>query len=284
MSIPLPQQQLSERHFRSIADVIEARVGIQLPASKRTMVEGRLRKRVRALSLETLDDYGRHLFDEGRLAEEFVHLVDCVTTNKTDFFREPAHFDLLRDTLVPHLCKLPAHRKDRPLLKMWSAASSSGAEAYTLAMVLQDMIAEGHRFDFAILGTDISTEVLRIAADGIYSEDMLAAIPAAYRHRYVMMARDRIRQIGRIVPELRRHVHFRHLNLMDQRYPFDRDVDVIFCRNVLIYFDKPTQRAVLGRLVGHLRPGGYLVVGHSESMSVAGVPDLTQVTSTVFRR
>lgn len=284
MFIPLPQQQLSEHHFRSIAEVIEARVGIQLPASKRTMVEGRLRKRVRALQLDTLDDYGRHLFDEGRLPEEFVHLVDCVTTNKTDFFREPAHFDLLRDTLVPRLCQLAAHRNDRPLLKVWSAAASSGAEAYTLGMVLQDMVAEGHRFDFAILGTDISTEVLRIAVDGIYSEEMLAVVPPALRRRYVMASRDPARQVGRIVPELRRHVRFRHLNLMDLRYSVDRDVDVIFCRNVLIYFDRPTQRAVLGRLASHLRPGGYIVVGHSESMSVAGVPGLAQVTSTVFRR
>ena len=284
MFIPLPQQQLSEHHFRSIAEVIEARVGIQLPASKRTMVEGRLRKRVRALHLDTLDDYGRHLFDEGRLAEEFVHLVDCVTTNKTDFFREPAHFDLLRDTLVPRLCKLAAHRGERPLLKLWSAASSTGAEAYTLAMVLQDMVAEGRRFDYAILGTDISTEVLKIAADGIYGEEMLAAVPAEIRRRYVMAARDPSRQVGRIVPELRRHVQFRHLNLMDHRYPVDRDVDVIFCRNVLIYFDRPTQRAVLERLATHLRPGGYIIVGHSESMSVAGVSGLTQVTSTVFRR
>jgi chemotaxis protein methyltransferase CheR/two-component system chemotaxis response regulator CheB len=286
LSLPLPQQQqqLSERHFRSIAEVIEARVGIQLPASKRTMVEGRLRKRVRALQLDSLDDYGRHLFDEGRLSEEFVHLVDCVTTNKTDFFREPAHFDILRETLVPRLLALPAHRGERPFLKLWSAAASTGAEAYTLAMVLQEMVAAGHRFDYAILGTDVSTEVLRAAADGIYSDEMLAAVPAPLRRRYVMAARDPGRPIGRIVPELRRRAHFRHLNLMDERYAIDRDVDVIVCRNVLIYFYRPTQRAVLGRLAGHLRPGGYLAVGHSESMSVTGVPGLTQVTSTVFRR
>ncbi|TNC05791.1 chemotaxis protein CheR [Methylobacterium terricola] len=282
--MPLASQQLSERHFRSIAEVIETRVGIQLPSTKRTMVEGRLRKRVRALRLDSLEAYARHLFDEGRLSEEFVHLVDCVTTNKTDFFREPAHFDLLRETLVPRLCALPAHRGERPLLKIWSAAASTGAEAYTLAMVLQDMIGAGCRFEYAILGTDVSTEVLRVAAAGIYAEEMLAEVPAPLRRRYVMAARDPARQIGRIVPELRRRVRFSHLNLMEERYPIDRDVDVVFCRNVLIYFDRPTQRAVLGRLAGHLRPGGYLAVGHSESMSVAGVPGLTQVTSTVFRR
>ncbi|SFK66500.1 CheR family methyltransferase [Methylorubrum salsuginis] len=284
MSSGLLTDQLSERHFRSIAEVIETRVGIQLPVTKRTMLEGRLRKRVRALRLDSLDDYGRHLFDQGRLAEEFVHLVDCVTTNKTDFFREPAHFDLMRQTLVPRLRALSGHRGERPLLKVWSAAASTGAEAYTLAMVLQDLINEGGRFEYAILGTDVSTEVLRVAAAGIYSDDMLDAVPAATRRRYVMAARDPARQQGRIVPELRRRVRFQHLNLMDERYAIDRDVDILFCRNVLIYFDRPTQRAVLERLAGHLRPGGYLIVGHSESMSVAGLQGLTQVTSTVFRR
>lgn len=279
--MPLDQERLSDRHFRSIAEVIESRVGIQLPPAKRTMLEGRLRKRVRALRLESLDAYGRHLFEGGRLGQEFVHLVDCVTTNKTDFFREPAHFDILRDELVPRLC---AGAGSRPLLKLWSAAASTGAEAYTLAMVLQDMIEAGRRFGYAVLGTDVSTEVLRVAADGIYANDMLAAVPAEFARRYVMTARDPARSEGRIVPELRRRVRFQHLNLMDERYPVERDIDVVFCRNVLIYFNKPTQRAVLERLAGHLRPGGYLVVGHSESMAMTGVRGLSQTTSTVFRR
>ncbi len=278
MDIDVPH--LSDRHFRSIVDLIQGRVGIQLPPSKRTMLEGRLRKRMRALDLETLEAYGRHLFDDGHLAEEYVHLVDCVTTNKTDFFREPAHFDILRQEIVPHL----THSGGRPLLKIWSAAASTGAEAYTLAMVLQDMIAAGHDFTYTILGTDISTEVVRVAQTAIYPDDMLAAVPAHLRRRYVMAARDPARRQGRIVPELRSRVRFQHLNLMDAHYGIDSDVHVIFCRNVLIYFDKPTQKTVVAHLAAHLRPGGYLVVGHSESMAGAGVAGLTQVTSTVFRK
>lgn len=272
--------QLSDRHFRSVVELIQSRVGIQLPPAKRTMLEGRLRKRMRALDLDSLDAYGRHLFEEGHLAEEYVHLVDCVTTNKTDFFREPAHFDLLRNEIVPQLVAA----RGRPLLKIWSAAASTGAEAYTLAMVLQDMIAAGAGFSYAILGTDISTEVLRVAAEGIYADEMLAAVPAHLRRRYVMRARDPARKEGRIVPELRARTRFQRLNLMDAQYPVDSDVDVIFCRNVLIYFDKPTQKAVLERLASHLRPGGFLVVGHSESMAGTGVQGLSQVSSTVFRR
>jgi chemotaxis protein methyltransferase CheR len=272
--------QLKDRHFQTVADLIQARIGIQIPETKRTMVEGRLRKRMRALDLDSLEAYGSHLFDEGHLAEEFVHIIDCITTNKTDFFREPAHFEHLRDDLVPLLCR---QRGGSPHLKFWSAAASTGAEAYTLAMVLQAMIAAGHGFSYAIFGTDISTEVLRVATEAIYPEEMLAQIPPAFR-RYVMVSRDRERKLGRIVPELRSRVHFQRLNLMDVYYAVDQDVDVIFCRNVLIYFDKDTQKAVLGRLALHLRPGGFLIVGHSESMAGTGVPGLQQVSSTIFRR
>ncbi|MCJ2126576.1 CheR family methyltransferase [Methylobacterium sp. J-077] len=273
--------QLSDRHFESVADLIQDRVGIQIPAAKRTMVEGRLRKRMRALDIESLSAYGRHVFDEGNLERELVHIIDCVTTNKTDFFREPAHFDQLRDELVPMLRRTGA---TQGRLKLWSAAASTGAEAYTLAMVLHDMAMAGQALDYAILGTDVSTEVLRVAADGIYPDDVLQAVPSHFRRRYVMHARDPGLKVGRIVPELRARVHFKHLNLMNAQYPVDHDIDVIFCRNVLIYFDKDTQRAVLSRLATHLQPGGFLVVGHSESMAGAGVPGLVQVSSTIFAR
>ncbi|WP_375457420.1 CheR family methyltransferase [uncultured Methylobacterium sp.] len=281
-AVDILADRLADRHFRSIVDLIERQVGIQLPAAKRTMVEGRLRKRVRALDLDGLEAYGRHLFDEGRLDAEYTHLVDCVTTNKTDFFREPAHFEFLRDVAVP---KLATQAGTGPLqLKVWSAAASIGAEAYTLAIVLDDMIRRGHRLSFSILGTDISTEVLGRAGDGIYSHEMLAPIPPDLRRRYVMEALDSARREGRIVPELRRRVQFRHLNLMDEHYDVDRDVDIVLCRNVLIYFDKSTQKAVIEHLARHLRPGGYLIVGHSESMAGAGAIGLNQVSSSVFRK
>lgn len=169
-------------------------------------------------------------------------------------------------------------------LKAWSAASSIGAEAYTMAMVLDDMARRGDRFSFSILGTDISTEVLTAAASGIYSHEMLAPIPPDFRRRYVMDARDAVRAEGRIVPELRRQISFQRLNLMDEQYAVDSDVDVIFCRNVLIYFDKPTQKAVIARLARHLRPGGYLIVGHSESMAGAGATGLAHVSSSIFQK
>ena len=278
---PDTYDHLADKHFAAISKVIETRVGIKLPQTKRTMVEGRLRKRVRALGLSGLQAYGAHLFERGGLDDELIHLIDCVTTNKTDFFREPSHFEFLRDVAVPQITQRQGGRP--PQLKIWSAASSTGAEAYTAAMVLQDMVAAGKVARFSILGTDVSTEVLKDARSAIYSRAFVAPVPAAMQQRYLMRSKNPGEDVVRVAPELRRCVHFERLNLMDESYPFDRDVDVIFCRNVLIYFDRPTQAAVLSRLASHLRPGGYLMLGHSESMAGSGVDQLRAVVPTVYQ-
>jgi chemotaxis protein methyltransferase CheR len=274
---------LSARDFKRIADLIGDEVGIKLPPTKRLMVEGRLRRRVRALGLANLDAYGTYLFQRDGLVVERPYLIDAVTTNKTDFFREPEHFDLLEDRLVADLIKLRSNER-KPLLKIWSAASSTGAEVYTIAMVLADLLAQRQDFRFAILGTDISTAVLEQGERAIYPADQIAPVPPAKQHRYLMHARKPgIRPEVRIVPELRRLVRFARLNLMDVSYPFDRDVDVIFLRNVLIYFDKADQEKVILRLVSHLRPGGYLILGHSESMIGTAVT-MRQVAPAVFQK
>lgn len=273
--------QISERNFQRLARIVESHAGIRLPATKRTMVEGRLRKRVRALGLATLDEYCHSLFDGGQLEREFVHLIDEVTTNKTDFFREPEHFDFLRTQALPGLLSERSH-SDRHF-KAWSAACSNGAEPYTIAMVLAD---EAQRFTglrFSILGTDICTEVLQQAVLGVYPEEVLEPVPAALRERYVMRSRNPARREARIVPELRSLVRFRRLNLMDSHYPASRDVDVIFCRNILIYFNRQTQHEVLERLCAHLRPGGYLFLGHSESAAGSNLTQMKPVAASVLR-
>jgi chemotaxis protein methyltransferase CheR len=273
--------QLSDRHFHSIAKLIESQVGIKLPKGKRLMLEGRLHKRARALNYDNLNDYVADLFEEGRLDTELTQLIDVVTTNKTDFFREPAHFAFLRETAVPDLLK---HRsRGSQSLKVWSAASSTGMEAYTTAMVLDDMTRTGSRFNFGILGTDISTAVLGIARSAIYTRDAIAPVPSEFVKRYFLRSRNPSSEEVRVVPELRRQTNFMRLNLMDKTYPIDVDVDIIFCRNVLIYFDRETQRKVVEHLCAHLRPGGYLMVGHSESMVHSVVPGLKQVQPTIFR-
>ena len=270
---------LSDRHFRSIAEFIEEQVGIKLPAGKRLMLEGRLHKRVRALNYSGLNEYVEHLFDGGQLDNELTHLIDCVTTNKTDFFREPAHFAFMKEVAVPNLLGARGRRSNG--LKIWSAACSTGMEAYSAAMVLDDMIRAGSRFQFRILGTDISSAVLRLAEAGIYTREVTAPVPAELAKRYFLSSRDPSRAEVRVVPELRRSAHFMRMNLMDPAYPVDRDVDIIFCRNVLIYFDKQTQRKVVDQLCAHLRPGGYFMVGHSESMIHNGT-GLKQIQPTIF--
>jgi len=276
--------QLSERNFQRLAEVIHAHSGIRMPPAKRTMVEGRLRKRLRALDVPSLDEYCRILFDRDGLESEFVHLIDAVTTNKTDFFREPDHFRYLAEVVVPRLRAERRAGVDRPL-KVWSAACSCGAEPYTLAMVLADLEHGRHQGQpcFTILGTDICTQVLEQAVAAIYPAEMIAPVPPELRRRYLLRARDPERREVRIAPELRRHVRFGRLNLMDARYPVDPDMDVIFCRNILIYFEKDTQQAVLKRLCRHLRPGGYLFLGHAESMIGGDLP-VRPVAATVFRR
>ncbi len=273
-----PQDRLQRRDFERLAAFVHSYSGIKMPSSKATMLEGRLRRRVRETGAANLSEYCRFLFEGGGLQTEAVALIDAVTTNKTEFFREPQHFDLLTRSVLPELL---ADRRSK--LKVWSAACSTGAEPYTLAMVLaewQRQLASAPRV--SILATDLCTEVLQVAARGIYPASAADSVPAELRTRYMLRSRDEARALVRIIPELRRLVQFARLNLMAAEYPVEPDADIVFCRNVLIYFDKPTQRAVLQRLCRHLRPGGYLFLGHSESLAGLDLP-LQAIGNTVFR-
>jgi chemotaxis protein methyltransferase CheR len=277
------EDHLSHADFAKISALIGSEAGIRLPPAKRLMVEGRLRRRLRALQIETFDGYCDHIFRHDGLKAELPFLINVVTTNKTDFFREPEHFELMRSTMVPQL--LAARDGERnPVLKIWSAASSTGAEAFTCAMVLADMAKAQRNFRFSILGTDISTDVLDHARRAVYPAEQIVPVPQSMQAQYLMWARKAgLRPDVRIVPEIRRLVQFHRLNLMDEKYPFDRDVDIVLLRNVLIYFDKADQAKVINRLVGHLRPGGYLLLGHSESMIGTSIP-VRQVAPAVFQR
>lgn len=277
-AIMAAEDGLSARNFARLAEYIYAYSGIKMPLSKKTMLEGRLRRCARNAGAASLDDYCDYLFDRQGLEAEIVPLFDAVTTNKTDFFREPAHFDFLTSNALPALVS-----EGRTKLKVWSSACSTGAEAYTLAMVFEEFARGGPRLDYATLGTDLSTRVLEQARAGIFAEAMIEPVPQDLRRRYLMSARDSQRGEVRIVPRVRAKHSFARLNLMDATYPVDRDMDIIFCRNVLIYFDKATQEKVLTRLCSHLREGGYLFLGHSESLAGVSLP-VTAVANTVFQR
>jgi len=269
---------LSTRNFARITSYIHDQAGIRLPEAKRTMLEGRLRRRLRATGTDSFDHYCELIFSGGNLAIEGPHLINAVTTNKTDFFREPKHFDFLCDTLLP---SLPAQGLRK--LRVWSAACSTGAEPYTIAMLLDDFVEQQPGMSYGILATDIDTEVLETARRGVFPADQVIPVPDKLRRKYVMRASDPRRRDIRIVPELRSAIGFARLNLMDARYPVGEKMHLIFCRNVLIYFDRPTQEKVVRRLADCLVPGGHLFLGHSETIAGFDLP-LAQVGHTVFRR
>lgn len=258
--------RLSRSDFRRLAEFINAYSGIKMPDSKRTMLEGRLRRRLRATGFVSFAEYCAHLFDGDGLESEAVFLIDVVTTNKTDFFREPKHFEFMVRTALPEM-----RRRGHSSLRIWSSACSTGAEPYTIAMVCADHAAKEGALKTFILATDLSTDVLRAARHGVYPAEMLAPVPHEMRRRYVRYgARDGTK--ARVVPELRAMVGFARLNLMDASYPVGDPMQMIFCRNVLIYFDKETQFRVLDRLCRQLEPGGYLFLGHSETVTGFDLP------------
>jgi chemotaxis protein methyltransferase CheR len=250
-----------------------------MPASKLTMVQSRLLRRARELRLESLDAYSDYFFSTSS-AEERQLLINIMTTNKTDFFREPEHFNYLEQVALP---ALHLKNKSRPTrLNVWSAACSSGQEPYTLAMILNEHALKNSGVDFAILGTDISTKVLEQARMGIYQETLVKPIPASLCEKYVLKSKDRSSGVIRIAAGLRSKVSFHQLNLMNDDYRIRDMFDIVFCRNVLIYFDRQTQESVIRKICQHINPGGYLFAGHSESLSGMDIPAV-KVHTAVFR-
>ena len=212
---------------------------------------------------------------------ELVHMLDSVSTNKTDFFREPGHFNLLRDHILPGFKGMNVNRP----LRIWSAACSTGEEPYTTAMVLQDAVEKLGSINYEILATDISSKVLKHAANAVYREDRIGDIPMGFRKKYLLKSKDPNQGLVRIIPALRKKVRFQRMNLMDNEYLSQIKIpqDLVFCRNVLIYFDKPTQQNVVRRLVECLSPGGYLFIGHSESLFEMDLP-LKQLMPATFQK
>lgn len=281
LSKVLCPKPMTKAEFRQLSEFIYRHCGIKMPAVKKTMLEARLQKRLRSLGLGSYKDYCEHLFQSARGEEEYVHMIDCVTTNKTDFFREPEHFRFLANVLLPEYMKNP-ETAGRPF-KIWSAACSTGEEPYTLAMVLSDFSLQQPGFHYTIFATDISTKVLAKASMAVYDEELTAVIPLPMKQRYLLRGKDRVKRLVRIAPEIRVKVQFSRANLMDERLVPSESMDVIFCRNVMIYFDRETQRALLGRLCGYLKPQGHLFLGHSETIHGFDLP-VRRITSTIYRK
>lgn len=274
----LPGDRISKRNFDKLARFIYDYSGIKMPPTKLTMLEGRLRRRLRATRHSSFDDYCDFLFNDGGLDQESVYLIDVVTTNKTDFFREAKHFEYMQTVALPTLADSGVRT-----IRTWSSACSTGAEPYTMAMVLAEFVEGRSDLSYNVLATDLSTDVLQTARRGIYAEDLVAPVPRDLQKKYVMVAKQQGRRDVRISPKLRSRIGFARMNLMDEKYPIGDMMHLIFCRNVLIYFDKQTQAGVLTRLCDCLAKGGYMFIGHSESITGFDLP-LKQVSNTVFQR
>jgi len=274
------EQGISKSDLDRLRSLIYTKSGITLGPDKKTMLELRLKPRLKSLELDSYDDYCTYLFDPSEQTEELVHLLDAITTNKTDFFREPGHFDYLVRKALPET--LARTQSNRPLLA-WSAGCSTGEEPYTLAMVLEEYGLTRSGFRFRIMATDLSTSVLEKAERAIFKSTILDPVPTELRRKYFMRSRDPDSDQMRVVPELRRHVEFRRLNFMDKDYGLSEKVDFLFCRNVIIYFDRSTQEQILRKLASNLVPGGYAFLGHSETVHGLDVP-LEPVAPALYRK
>ncbi|MEX2443669.1 MAG: CheR family methyltransferase [Alkalispirochaeta sp.] len=270
---------LNEEQFRRLSRFIEGEVGIKMPPAKRIMLESRLQKRLRALQLDSFDEYITHVFDHD--GDEIIHMIDVVTTNKTDFFREADHFSFLREHILPEHASLGWG--ERTPLRAWSAAASTGEEAYTLGIVLAEYRRQNPRFDFRVLGTDISTAVLATARKGVYPADRINPVEHVMRKRYFLRSRDSVADLVRVKPILRQRTAFHRMNLMAPTFPIRDRFHIIFCRNVIIYFERPRQEQLLRKLYDYLMPGGFLFLGHSETLAGIDLP-VESVAPTVYRR
>ncbi|KIZ47555.1 MULTISPECIES: protein-glutamate O-methyltransferase [Rhodopseudomonas] len=267
---------LQDGDFRKIANLVMEKTGIVLSEKKRAFIHGRLGRRLRILGLEDFSQYCRLL--ESRAGEDERHmLINAVTTNHTSFFREEHHFDYLTKTVLPTIAAPYGNKPGR--LRIWSAGCSTGEEPHTLAMMLREFRPSLADWDAKILATDLDTNVVSHAATGLYDADRLETIPAAYRKRYVTVEDD---GRFRINDEVRSLISFAPLNLLE-KWPMSGPFDVIFCRNVVIYFDKPTQRTLFDRYAELLRPDGWLFIGHSESL-LNVTNRFSLVGRTIYRR
>ncbi len=252
---------LTDRQFAQVAEIAHRLAGLTIPKTKLSMVQSRLQKRLRVLEMVSFDEYLNFVSD-GKSASEIEELISVLTTNVSSFFRESHHFEQLRSYLTERLSE-KARREDR--IRIWSSACSSGQEPYSIAMTILDVAADAARLDIRILATDIDKHILERASNGVYSATQMDGISAEQRKKYFLPHGNENEQFS-VAPSVRNLVTFRQLNLVSD-WPMKNSFDAIFCRNVLIYFDKMTQDKLWPRFQDKLNPNGWLFLGHSERMT-----------------
>ena len=281
MSLPALAPGMTDREFAVFRDLVHRETGIALGPHKRALLEARLTKRLRALELESFTAYHDYLRQRDERGEERRRFVNAITTNETAFFREPVHFAHVRDTWLATRIALAAtsgHRR----LRAWSAACSTGEEPYSLAMTLLERLDDPMRWDVRLLASDIDTDVLARAVAAVYPMESIAKVPDAVLRRHFLRGVGAQAGMVRVRPEVRALITFRRVNLLDPVWPVRARFDLIFCRNVLMYFDRPTQTELVSRLQRMLAPDGLLVIGQAENL-VGLATDMQRVTSTIYR-
>lgn len=252
--------EITKKEFQQLSDYIKRNYGIRLKEEKMTLVSGRLHNVLQQEGFSSFTEYYNHLISD-ETGNAVIKLVDRITTNHTFFMREASHFFYFRDKVLPYLSETV---KDKDL-RIWCAACSSGEEAYTLAMVIDEFFGNAKMWwDTKILATDISEQVLDTAIKGIYSKDRIEALPPNWKRNYFKVFDD---ESLILIDKIRNNVIFRKLNLMNTVFPFRKKLHTIFCRNVMIYFDNETKDRLVEKFYDHLEYGGYLFIGHSESLN-----------------
>lgn len=271
--------ELKQNEFNKLSQFIMTEYGIKMPPEKRIMLQSRLQKRLKALQMNNFKDYLEYLFSPHGMSEEVIHMMDVVSTNKTDFFRESAHFDYMLSDALPRITKEMGIRN----VKIWSAGCSSGEEPYTLAITMSEYQEVNQGIEYNIFASDISTQVLNTAANAIYKEERIDEIPLTLKKKYFLKSKNREEKKVRVISSLRSRVKYARLNLLELNQSREPEYHIVFCRNVLIYFDRPTQHKIISALCSNIVQGGYLFLGHSESISGMDLP-LKTLIPTVFSK
>jgi len=270
--------ELSHQDFKKLQETLLNLYGLKISEEKRILIKSRLQKRLRALNFSSFKDYLNYAFSKEGKVKEWPHLVEVITTHKTDFFREATHFDFLRDIILPNFTK----ESYAPEFRLWSAGCSTGEEVYTLAMVLQEF-SSSKALNYHIWGTDVAEPSVLHAHQAVYERNRITPIPPRLQKKYLLKHKNPQISTIRIIPALRHKTSFSVVNLMDN-YPFgDNFFDAIFCRNTLIYFGKETREMVIRKLLQKLKTGGFFFLGHSESILDMKLP-LKTLKPTIFQK
>jgi len=274
------QPEMTEKELVLFREFIEKEFGIRMPDSKKMLLQSRLSKRLRELNLKSFNEYFKYLTSDKGKENEFNTFVDLVSTHVTKFFREPNHFEYIFENILPDFVKA-----GKSQIRIWSSASSTGEEAYSIAIIMEEFISQHPKItmDYEIVGTDISMPVIDKAKAGVYNEDSVLELSRYLKYKYFMKSKDRDQKLIKVVPEIRKKVNFRYMNLMDDTYSIGTKFNIVFCRNVLIYFDKKTQEKIIKNIINNLKDDGYLILGHSETIIGMDV-GVKNVIPTIYKK